>query len=82
MTIDDVASFRETVKSMQDDPISNEPLFQEAYARCNQDLLIVPPSYGNDAFVPVYVSTPKKQHKGKRAAMVYTHGGGTIGGLA
>lgn len=43
---------------------------------------MVPKIYGNDAEVPVYVHTPKKEHEGPRAAYVYVHGGGMIGGLA
>eukprot|EP00112_Aurelia_sp_Birch-Aquarium-sp1_P022080 Seg6109.4 transcript_id=Seg6109.4/GoldUCD/mRNA.D3Y31 product="hypothetical protein" protein_id=Seg6109.4/GoldUCD/D3Y31 len=63
--------------------MGKHPILAEAMESCTHSKFEVPARDGNDFAVPVLVHTPKiLEGKQNKAAIIYAHGGGAVGGTA
>ena len=64
-------------------PIGKHPILAEAVENCTHSKFEVPARDSNDFAVPVLIHTPKNlEGQQNKAAIIYAHGGGAVGGSA
>lgn len=75
ITMEDVPEYRAMCEDMELN-MQADQVYVDAFESCHQTEVVI---HGN---LSVYISTPKEESSVPRAAMVYSHGCGTIGGTA
>jgi acetyl esterase len=75
------AAYRQLCTDLMKTTYDSDPAYDESVELCDKQEVIVPPRDGNDAPVRIWIYRPHSLREDDSApAIVYVHGGGSIGG--